>query len=107
MGTVCESLLRNQADADDGGDKGWTPLLVAAGEGHLDGVQTLLNYNATVHGFLGDGRHERSALQEAAEQGHASVVALLLENKDDPRHTFDDGSNSRVTAYELAQRNNH
>ena len=104
---VCQSLCRNQADADDGGDKGWTPLLVAAGEGHLDVCQTLLNYNASVHGFLGDGRHERSALQEAAEQGHVSVVALLLENKADPNHACDDGSNTRVTAYEIAQRNNH
>merc|ERR1719442_56816 len=78
---VVESLLRHNADADDGGDKGWTPLSVAAGEGHTEVCQMLLKYNANVHGFAGDGRNERSALQEAAEQGHGAVAALLLEAK--------------------------
>merc|ERR1712232_1450326 len=103
---ICEALLRHTADADDGGDKGWTPLSVAAGEGHTEVCQMLLKYNANVHGFAGDGRCERSALQEAAEQGHGAVAALLLEAKADVSHTFDEG-NRRVTAYELAERNGH
>merc|ERR1712066_738595 len=103
---ICEAMLRYQAHPDDGGDKGWTPLSVAAGEGHLDACQVLLKHGASVHGFSGDGRYERSALQEAAEQGHTTVVALLLENKADVHHTFDEG-NRRVTAYELAERNGH
>ncbi|CAE8690705.1 unnamed protein product, partial [Polarella glacialis] len=78
---ICDGLLRYTADADDGGDKGWTPLSVSAGEGHLEVCQTLLKYHASVHGFSGDGRYERSALQEASEQGHADVVSLLLEHK--------------------------
>merc|ERR1711862_1084977 len=98
------ALLRHAADPDDGGDKGWTPLSVAAGEGHVDVCRLLLQYNGNVHGFSGDGRGERSALQEAAEQGHCSVVALLLEQRADPAHTFDEGGR-RVTARELAERN--
>ncbi|CAK9063384.1 unnamed protein product [Durusdinium trenchii] len=47
------ALLKHGADADDGGDKV---------------CDTLLKYNANVQGFSGDGRYERSALQEAAEQ---------------------------------------
>lgn len=67
----------------------------------------MLRYNANVQGFLGDGRFERSALQEAAEQGHTEVVSLLLDLKADVTHTFDEGAGCRVTAYDLAKRNNH
>ncbi|CAK0820684.1 unnamed protein product, partial [Prorocentrum cordatum] len=62
---VCDALLRAGADADDGGDKGWTPLLVSAGEGHMEVCQALLQYQANPHGFTGDGRYERSALQDS------------------------------------------
>ncbi|CAK9100559.1 1-alkyl-2-acetylglycerophosphocholine esterase [Durusdinium trenchii] len=55
------ALLKHGADADDGGDKGWTPLSVASGEGHLEVCDTLLKYNANV-------LEAKSALQEAAEQ---------------------------------------
>jgi len=116
--TVCESLLQHQAEADDGGDKGWTPLSVAAGEGHLGVCQVLLRYGAPAHGFAGDGRCERSALQEASEHGHEKVVMLLLEHKADVNHTFDEGAKGsegaegaeggrRVTAHELAERHGH
>jgi ankyrin repeat protein len=113
---VVTDLLTHSADADDGGDKGWTPLAVAAGEGHLEVCQILLKYNASVHGFSGDGRYERSALQEASEQGHAWVVQLLLEHKADVHHTFEEAKadgqgqgegNRRVTAHDLATANGH
>lgn len=105
---VCKALLKHGADADDGGDKGWTPLSVASGEGHVEVCETLLKYNANVQGFSADGRFERSALQEAAEQGHATVVQLLLENKADVTHSFDEGGGQRrLTAYELAERAGH
>lgn len=105
---VCKALLKHGADADDGGDKGWTPLSVASGEGHAEVCDTLLKYNANVQGFSSDGRFERSALQEAAEQGHINVVSLLLENKADVNHSFDEGGGQRrLTAYELAERAGH
>lgn len=104
---VCEALLQFGADADDGGDKGWTPLTVAAGEGHYEVCQTLLRYGAGVQGFAGDGRYERSALHEAAEQNQARVVALLLECRADPSHTFDEDASNRVTARDLAERYGH
>jgi len=104
---VCEALLQYGADADDGGDKGWTPLTVAAGEGHYEVCKTLLRYGAGVQGFAGDGRYERSALHEAAEQGQTRVVDLLIGSKADPTHTFDEDAGNRVTARDLAMRHGH
>eukprot|EP00913_Durusdinium_trenchii_P032420 g30355.t1 len=41
-------------------------------------------------------------------QGHAAVVSLLLENKADVTHSFDEGGGQRrLTAYELAERAGH
>ena len=46
---VCEALLRHSADGDDGGDKGWTPLSVAAGDG-----QKLAQKQNVLAGWLSD-----------------------------------------------------
>eukprot|EP00927_Polykrikos_kofoidii_P082593 TRINITY_DN8246_c0_g1_i2.p1 TRINITY_DN8246_c0_g1~~TRINITY_DN8246_c0_g1_i2.p1 ORF type:complete len:304 (+),score=58.65 TRINITY_DN8246_c0_g1_i2:139-1050(+) len=80
---LCELLIQHMADPDDGGDKGWTPLSVSAGEGHMDVCRVLLSYGASVNGLTGDGRNDRTALQEAADEGHAPVVSLLIEAKAD------------------------
>eukprot|EP00929_Paragymnodinium_shiwhaense_P089345 TRINITY_DN4949_c0_g3_i1.p1 TRINITY_DN4949_c0_g3~~TRINITY_DN4949_c0_g3_i1.p1 ORF type:complete len:292 (+),score=99.49 TRINITY_DN4949_c0_g3_i1:80-955(+) len=104
---VAEALCTFGADADDGGDKGWTPLSVAAGEGHVEVCLTLLKYKANVNGFAGDGKLERSSLQEAAEQGQLAVVQLLVQYKADVNHALSDGQSGPVTAYDLAKTNGH
>lgn len=47
----CEGLCygRYGAHPDDGGDKGWTPLFVAALTGQEDTVALLLSYSACIN----------------------------------------------------------
>lgn len=104
---VCDLLLLHHAHPDDGGDRGWSPLAVAAGGGHAEVCSALVRAGGNVHGFVGDGSNgDRSALQEAAEQGYADVVALLLELKADPSYTCNDGD-QRLKACDLAKRQGH
>ncbi|XP_067928929.1 serine/threonine-protein phosphatase 6 regulatory ankyrin repeat subunit B-like [Watersipora subatra] len=57
---------------------GWSPLLVASKEGHLEIVKILLQTHARVDVF---DEHGKAALHLAAESGHTSVADTLLEHK--------------------------
>jgi len=59
-------------------NSGRTPLLKAAGRGHLDVVERLLEEKAEVNARYHSGR---KALQAAAEGGHLDVVERLLQEK--------------------------
>jgi ankyrin repeat protein len=60
----------DQADAD-----GWTPLCIAAQEGHLAVVEALLGRGAVVDQACADGA---TPLYVAAQEGHLAVVGVLL-----------------------------
>ncbi|XP_046663670.1 LOW QUALITY PROTEIN: serine/threonine-protein phosphatase 6 regulatory ankyrin repeat subunit A [Homalodisca vitripennis] len=57
---------------------GWTPLLIACHQGHMEMVTTLLANHARVDVFDNEGR---SALHLAADQGYLQVCDALLTNK--------------------------
>lgn len=57
---------------------GWTPLLIACNEGHMDIVNNMLANHARVDVFDVEGR---SALHLAAEHGYIQVCDALLTNK--------------------------
>ena len=54
---------------------GWSPLLLAASNGHLDLVKIFLDVNARVDVF---DQEARSALHLAAESGNADICEMLL-----------------------------
>lgn len=72
------ALLRAGADPCARDVEGLTPLMVAAGLGHLHIAQLLLTAGAEV-GAL-EPRMGTSALHKAAQSGNADVVRLLLEH---------------------------
>ncbi|XP_071836319.1 uncharacterized protein [Apostichopus japonicus] len=57
---------------------GWSPLLLASEEGHVETVKQLLNFNARVDVF---DEHGKAALHLAAERGHREVAQILLTSK--------------------------
>ncbi|XP_052389010.1 serine/threonine-protein phosphatase 6 regulatory ankyrin repeat subunit B-like isoform X1 [Carassius gibelio] len=54
---------------------GWSPLLLAAEQGHTEVVKILLQNNARVDVFDEEGK---AAIHLAAEQGHQDIVDILL-----------------------------
>ncbi|KAK7139556.1 hypothetical protein R3I93_016630 [Phoxinus phoxinus] len=59
-------------------ESGWSPLLLAADQGHTEVVRVLLQNNARVDVFDEEGK---AAIHLAAEQGHQDIVDILLSHK--------------------------
>jgi cytohesin len=59
-------------DPNEDGD--WTPLMIAARNGHAKVVKVLMEAGASTGVMLSDGR---TALSLAAAMGHADVVSIL------------------------------
>jgi len=57
---------------------GWSPLLVAAKEGHLEIMKVLIDYHARLDIFDEAGK---TALHISAEYGHLELIELLMEKK--------------------------
>lgn len=68
-----------------------TPLSEAAGGGHVDTIQLLIQRGADLNSR---GRYQRVPLWRAAFGGHLQAVQTLLENGGDPRLIADDGTNA-------------
>jgi ankyrin repeat protein len=66
--------LIGEFDLDPAEEGRWTPLMIAARNGHLEVVKVLLKGGASVGAKLSDGR---TALSLAAARGHANVAAML------------------------------
>jgi ankyrin repeat protein len=95
-------LLERGADPDVRSPDGFTPLMLAAGDNHVQTVKVLLEYEATVDLDLWQTRDgaksEWTALTFAAERGNSEVVLLLAEAGANINHRVNDGS----TALHLA-----
>ncbi|XP_063968080.1 serine/threonine-protein phosphatase 6 regulatory ankyrin repeat subunit B-like isoform X1 [Lytechinus pictus] len=79
---------------------GWSPLLVAAEEGHEESVRILLQQNARVDVF---DEHGKAALHLAAENGHQVVADIMLWHK----AFVNAKSKIGVTPLHLAAHNGH
>jgi ankyrin repeat protein len=71
---VMKALIDAKADVSARDDKGFTPLMVAAGKNNVDAVSILLAAGANPNDVNYDGG---SALMYASRHGHTRVVALL------------------------------
>jgi ankyrin repeat protein len=131
--SLVELFIKAGMAVDVRDEREWTPLMVAAFNGHEDVARMLINHGANVHardvggytplhwaalnGFesvirllisKGIERNSRSnfgwtALMQAATKGHIKVVRALLDAGDDPKIATDDG----WTALHKAVANHH
>ncbi len=72
-----ETCIKSGASVNGFDSEGYTPLLLAAFEGHGDIAERLLASGADVNGC--DELGYWTPLHAAASQGHASMVLLLIE----------------------------
>ncbi len=98
--SAVETILDHEVDGrtaevDIDGDDGFTPLQVAAGNGHEPIVRLLLRRGAALDR---QNAYGWTALMQAASHGHANIVKLLLQNKADPNITNKLGSSALTVA---------
>ncbi len=77
--SIVQQELKIGANPNCNDEKGFTPLIRAAGEGHLAVVEALMNAGALTD-LVGAGKGLRSPLIEAASHGHVDCARLLLEH---------------------------
>ena len=68
-------MLANKADVNQANKDGESPLLVAAYEGHVDAINSLLNHSADANQTMKDGT---SPLYIAAQNGNKRICKILL-----------------------------
>lgn len=74
-----QSLLKKGVDVNAKGTNGETALWMAAGAGHTEIVEALLERGADVN--VKDKAYGATALYMAAQEGHTNAVKVLLESK--------------------------
>jgi ankyrin repeat protein len=74
---------------------GWTPLIYAAFQGHLDLVEKFIQRGADVHA---QAPNQSNALMFAARNGHIQVVRRLLQTDIDLYHQNDRGFTAETWA---------
>ena len=99
---VLDILLRYNIDVDVRDEHGYTALLHAAGSGHLEVVQLLIDNHADVNATADVDIEEDSsdtALHLAATDGHLNTAILLINNGADVNlQNGDDGSALHLVA---------
>ncbi len=85
---LAKELIRRGANIDAPDHFGGTPLITAAGSGHLEMVRYLVSQGADIHARLttltGGASDGRTAFHLAVGKGHLPVAEFLLEAGNDP-----------------------
>jgi ankyrin repeat protein len=93
---MVQLLLDRRLEPDARSPDGFTPLMLAAGDNHVETVKVLLERDATIDLELwhtnDGGKSGWTALAFAAERGNSQVVLLLAEAGANINHRVDDGS---------------
>lgn len=85
-GTINIIRLLLQANADPNSPDGWA-LQIAAGQGHKEIVEELLQHGANVNALTENPNFPQgSAMQAACESGRLEIVQLLLEHGANPNN---------------------
>ena len=84
-----KKLLRKGADPN-GVDNDGTPLIAASLRGHFDVVSALLKSRSIEVDCA--GIHGCTALFAASQEGHSTVVKVLVEHGADPTRAANDGA---------------
>src|SRR5581483_3212218 len=96
---IIRACLRHGADPNLKCDFGWTALIHAACNGHLEAVKTLATHRGTR--INAHDRYDFTALTTAVSRGRAAVVEYLLTTRADPTVKTDRGE----TALDIARAN--
>jgi ankyrin repeat protein len=83
------------------GNNGYTPLMIAAKNGHIDIVDLMINTGVDVNTQASDGK---TALFLAAQNGHSNVVRRLLMVKNIYLNILDQFGHTPVS---IARQNGH
>ena len=70
-------LIENGADINAKANDGWTALMEAAYEGHIETIKFLIEKGADINPKTEDGK---TAADLANEKGHKHIAAWLKEN---------------------------
>ena len=74
---ITVTLLQHGADVDSKAGNGWTPLHLAAQEGHFAMVKAIWERSSSsLHDVTNDGR---TALYIASDKGHTDIVSWILQ----------------------------
>ena len=77
------------ADVNDKDEHGWSPLLCASGEGHIELSEFLIAKGASLN--VKGGYPEMSPLHAAAGENHKEIAAILIIKGADVNLKNDDG----------------
>ncbi len=91
-------LVEAGADLQAAHRDGFTPLHLAAQNGHLEAVTTLVSFGADVHASVSEGY---VSLFLAAIEGHAEVVRKLVASGADLQATTSDGTTPLMAAAQM------
>ena len=94
-------LIEQGVDVNARDSNGWTPLVFAAGSGHAEIADLLIDNNADVTSQTNEGRN--ALMYAAAYFGHTDIARILIDNDAD----IDAIDNKGLTALMLAARRGH
>lgn len=101
---VTELLDKGLVDVNATDEHGWHPIHIAAWNGYTEICSKLIEKDCH---FNSPGVGNSTPLTLAAQQGHLTIVKLLIDAKVDVQRSANLGESLNVTALHLAAQNGH